>query len=414
MHISALAASKPPVAVNGTVPNVMANGFTTEDDPNHIDVFHEQPGLDARVLRENFPLELVELLESNPKFRRKILKQHGAVMANIVEAEVRRRERDAAIRMEEQRGTRIRARGEIAKGGLQKWVQRFLKPANQPEEPPADGKYMQEMYWSDEEEEWEEDDDALDERNRGVTVTKEDSAFAPLTDAALKRLRQTMTDMEYSDHPLNKIKGCIITGKDLARLRPGVWLNDEIVNAYLEMLAKRNEAVCEDDSVPTIRVMNSFFYTKLVMFIRSKGCSVYDYMRVRSWTRRFDAFSYDLMLIPINQSKTHWSLGVINFKEKTVQHLDSLGSGGSIKVRQHLMAWVRDEAADKKKPFDPAEWSMPQCDVPQQTNQDDCGVFLCKFADFLSRGWQSFTFEQKHMNYFRSRIAHELIMGRVA
>ncbi|CDF37848.1 unnamed protein product [Chondrus crispus] len=158
--------------------------------------------------------------------------------------------------------------------------------------------------------------------------------------------------------------------------------------------------------------MNSFFYTKLVRFNRAKGCSVYEYKQVRRWTRQFDVFSYDVMLIPINQANTHWTLGVINFKDQTVEHLDSMGTGGLLKVREHLMSWVRDEAADKSKPFSPNNWTMPPRDVPRQLNSDDCGVFLCKFADFISRGWQEFTFSQQHMNYFRSRIAHELLMER--
>lgn len=386
-------------------------------------------GLDRRELRENFPQELVELMEDNPKIAEKIFKLHGAGIANVVKAEVRKRERNREIRKEEEQRTRLQARADVEKGGssLRKTLQRVLgKCFDEPEQPPKNATHFDEVYWSDEDEDWDEgmDDQAVLERESQVTVTEEKSVFAPLTDSALKRLRQHMIRAEYSTSKLAKVNGCIITGKDLARLKPHVWLNDEIVNAYMELLGKRteehrNEGAKENstggenaDRTPNVKIMNSFFYAKLVQFNRAKGCSVYEYSRVRRWTRRFDVFSYDIMLIPINQSNTHWTLGVVNFKEKWVQHLDSMGTGGSMKVREHLLAWVRDEAADKKKVFEQDEWTMPTRDVPKQENSDDCGVFLCKFADFLSRGWTQFTFSQRHMKYFRSRIAHELLMGR--
>ncbi|CAN8074298.1 unnamed protein product [Agarophyton chilense] len=118
------------------------------------------------------------------------------------------------------------------------------------------------------------------------------------------------------------------------------------------------------------------------------------------------------MLIPINQQNLHWTLGIINFKDKIVAHLDSMGKGGSPEVRENLLRWVRDEAATKGHEFKATEWSADDVVVPQQTNSDDCGVFLCKYADFLSRGWSDFTFSQDHMNYFRARMAHELLMKK--
>lgn len=392
-------------------------------------IIRAHSGLDTRRLRENFPPELVELMEDNPRVAEKIFKQHGPQIAKVVEAQVRKRERSNDIKREEEQRKRLEAKVEADKAGtsLRKKIERILgKDLDKPEQPPADAEYFDEVYWSDEDEDWEEDMDeqAMQEREGKVSVTDDNSAFAPLTDSALKRLKQHMVTAEHSGAELAKVNGCIITGQDLARLKPSCWLNDEIVNAYMELLGKRNEEQTSNgekensahgggnNTVPRVRIMNSFFYSKLVQFNRAQGCSIYDYTRVRRWTRRFDAFSYDMMLIPINQSNTHWTLGVINFKEKWVQHLDSMGTGGSLKVRKHLLAWVRDEAADKKKHFVEDEWVMPTRNVPKQRNSDDCGVFLCKFADFLSRGWDDFTFSQDHMNYFRSRIAHELLMER--
>jgi Ulp1 family protease len=81
-----------------------------------------------------------------------------------------------------------------------------------------------------------------------------------------------------------------------------------------------------------------------------------------------------------------------------------------------LLRWVEDELKDKKQQvLDRSEWSraVHGRDVPQQTNSDDCGMFLCKFADFIARGAR-LNFSSRHMNYFRARMAHELLMKRVS
>lgn len=49
--------------------------------------------------------------------------------------------------------------------------------------------------------------------------------------------------------------------------------------------------------------------------------------------------------------------------------------------------------------------------VPQQDNCDDCGVFTCMFADYVSREAE-INFSQADMVNCRERIAWELIHGK--
>ena len=72
----------------------------------------------------------------------------------------------------------------------------------------------------------------------------------------------------------------------------------------------------------------------------------FDYQSMRRWTKRFDVFSYDMMLFLINQQNNHWTLGVVNFRNKVVEHLDSMGAGGSPNVPDYLLKWVFEEAMD--------------------------------------------------------------------
>jgi Ulp1 family protease len=41
--------------------------------------------------------------------------------------------------------------------------------------------------------------------------------------------------------------------------------------------------------------------------------------------------------------------------------------------------------------------------MPYQTNSSDCGVFVCKYAEYLSID-KIFDFNQKDMKYFRQKI----------
>ena len=46
--------------------------------------------------------------------------------------------------------------------------------------------------------------------------------------------------------------------------------------------------------------------------------------------------------------------------------------------------------------------------IPQQMNGSDCGMFTCKFAEYISRRAR-FTFSQNDMPYFRKRMIAEIV-----
>uniref|UniRef100_A0A914PYY7 Ubiquitin-like protease family profile domain-containing protein n=1 Tax=Panagrolaimus davidi TaxID=227884 RepID=A0A914PYY7_9BILA len=45
--------------------------------------------------------------------------------------------------------------------------------------------------------------------------------------------------------------------------------------------------------------------------------------------------------------------------------------------------------------------------IPTQQRDSDCGMFACKFAEYASRR-AKIDFDQKHMPYFRKRMAWEI------
>ncbi|VVB01533.1 unnamed protein product [Arabis nemorensis] len=125
-----------------------------------------------------------------------------------------------------------------------------------------------------------------------------------------------------------------INGKTLQCLMPTAWLNDEIVNLYLELLKEREAR----DPIKYLKChfFNSFFYTKLL------GCSGsnYDYQVVRRWTTKkklgYDLIDCHIICVPIHKG-THWTLAVINIKERKFMYLDSLAKAIPTKILNALV-----------------------------------------------------------------------------
>ena len=55
-----------------------------------------------------------------------------------------------------------------------------------------------------------------------------------------------------------------------------------------------------------------------------------------------------------------------------------------------------------------SKWSFFLAETPKQNNQYDCGVFLCKFIEYVYKQIP-FNFSQKDMKFFRYQIAEKLL-----
>lgn len=199
-----------------------------------------------------------------------------------------------------------------------------------------------------------------------------------------------------------------ITGEVLLCLRPGAWLNDEVINVYLELLKEREKR--EPQKFLKCHFFNTFFYKKII-----SGKGGYDYKAVRRWTSQrklgYGLIECDKIFIPIHK-EIHWCLAVINKKDEKFQYLDSLG-GKDTQVLRVLARYFVDEVKDKSgKDIDVSSWKQEFVeDLPEQENGFDCGVFMIKYADFYSRGL-GLCFSQEHMPYFRQRTAKEILRLR--
>ncbi|KAJ3699885.1 hypothetical protein LUZ61_003590 [Rhynchospora tenuis] len=198
-----------------------------------------------------------------------------------------------------------------------------------------------------------------------------------------------------------------ITKEIIRCLMPGGWLNDEVINLYLELLKERERR--QPERFLKCHFFNTFFYKKLI-----GGKGGYDYKAVKRWTTQkkigYSLIDCDKIFVPVHKGN-HWCLAVINVKQKSFQYLDSLGGMDGL-VLESVAKYLVDEAWDKNNvEMDTHSWKQETVSLPRQQNGYDCGMFMLKYIDFYSRG-MSLCFGQEDMEYFRKRTVKEILSLR--
>ena len=95
-----------------------------------------------------------------------------------------------------------------------------------------------------------------------------------------------------------------VDDEDILRLDEGEFLNDNLISFYLRYLQVKLETE-RPELLKKVYFFSSFFFEKLRS---TKGKINYD--GVKSWTAKFDLFSYDYIIVPVNEH-AHWYLAII-------------------------------------------------------------------------------------------------------
>uniref|UniRef100_A0A1Q3F0P1 Putative sentrin/sumo-specific protease n=1 Tax=Culex tarsalis TaxID=7177 RepID=A0A1Q3F0P1_CULTA len=231
---------------------------------------------------------------------------------------------------------------------------------------------------------------------------EEEEAYPELTEEHQGVIKRALYGGPRTDVVISKFN-ISITRNDLATLIGDNWLNDEVINFYMNLLMERSEQRAEQGA-PRVYAMNTFFIPKLL----SAGHS-----GLKRWTRKVDIFTYDIIPVPVHVGRVHWCMAIIDLKNKAIRYYDSMGTPNN-PVLNALEQYLRDESLDKrKKPFDTSDFqkqNMHEC--PRQMNGSDCGVFSCMFAEHEARG-REVGFCQQHMPYFRQKMIYEISQGRL-
>jgi len=224
-----------------------------------------------------------------------------------------------------------------------------------------------------------------------------------LTPEQEAKVKQIYKEKDYQKIYVT-INNIDIKYEDLQRILPGQWLNDELINCYMSII--NDESKKKENNYPKVHCFNTFF--NVMLLNNGKG---YSYQRVSKWTKTFDIFALDYVIIPVHVGGNHWCLGVINIRDKKIEYYDSMG-GTNPSCIKNLKQYVVDEHQAKKgSAIDITEWGTytPADSVPQQNNAFDCGVFMCQFAESIASANDIQNVNQVDMPYYRKRMMLEIL-----
>ncbi|WP_416879582.1 Ulp1 family isopeptidase, partial [Litorimonas sp.] len=175
----------------------------------------------------------------------------------------------------------------------------------------------------------------------------------------------------------------IIRRSSYMSLRPAKYINDEIVDGYLQFN--------HSDKNNVVPVLWSFFYTQLIndQQAESRGENASEnspslhqrrHQRVRSYIRRINLLDIDAVIIPICK-QSHWYAVVatdLNTDQPKLFVLNSLSSCGK----------QQETAYDLKRFFEielKKNVSVHIPEVPKQHNNVDCALFLMHNVELVTK-----------------------------
>jgi len=130
---------------------------------------------------------------------------------------------------------------------------------------------------------------------------------------------ETEDVVDCSNETIVQYKAWYLSREEYARFQPGVYLNDTIIDIFLDRLVNQ---VIPVELRSRVHVLTSHFYSTLE---KKK------YEGVQRWTKGVDIFSKDFILVPINDAM-HWSLAIICFPERLLKNAVPTTTTSSVEV----------------------------------------------------------------------------------
>lgn len=296
----------------------------------------------------------------------------------------------------------------------EEWVKKLIKEYNDTQEEfnSTRNYFMQEaLKWS--QVNYKDVETILEEKiSRHLRITEAALPVAPEDPYApiivplpeLTKAMEAKVKAAFTRHPENEVLikkfSLPITRKDIQTLNNLNWLNDEVINFYMQLLEERCQRL---EKYPSVHTFSTFFYIGL----QRRG-----HEGMKRWTKKVNIFEKDIIIVPIHLH-VHWCLVVVDLKKKEINYYDSMGNSND-ECLQHMKKYlVAEHKVKMEEELDLTDWKIRNVkDIPQQMNGSDCGVFACTYAEFSSRR-APFSFDQSKMQYFRRKMTYEIITGEL-
>nr|XP_017217396.1 PREDICTED: uncharacterized protein LOC108194972 [Daucus carota subsp. sativus] len=203
----------------------------------------------------------------------------------------------------------------------------------------------------------------------------------------------------------------------------GAWIDDRIIYGYMWLLREREEAIAAAGVYPRKPIyyfMDPFFIT-LAMEL--------DYTVLTERVKRFFVTwgscgigppinEVDYIFVPANVNGNHWILMVLSVKEWGVMVFDPMTNKAEhakeeqcvVGLLARMLRYLGPRLTVPKEDPLVQVWDA----MPKQNNYTDCGVYICKYMDYLLQGYDLSTlvWDASDLEVFRYRIAKELQKGK--
>ena len=248
-----------------------------------------------------------------------------------------------------------------------------------------------------------------------VDNAMEMTSYSPTDEEAIKNALSSKGDASEIVRSFGKYN---LTRHSMRKLRENEWINDDIIDAYI------------DDFQSRISFSSDIYICKTLMtcaLVNSHG--VYDYSTSAGkvdWD--VELSSRKRLAFIMNEGGVHWFTVIVYLKYRTILCLDSLNSTTEIRNRRcetytsHVCDYLSDRNRDRKcakdhqkLPDRSVEWDVRSIyDCPHQSNYKDCGIFAIKFVEAAMSeddpSKLSFNFNQDTIPLIRKYICHRILV----
>ncbi|KAF2103291.1 cysteine proteinase [Rhizodiscina lignyota] len=170
-----------------------------------------------------------------------------------------------------------------------------------------------------------------------------------------------------------------LTAAAIRTLEDDTWLNDEVINVYIQHAIDRKleQVGHSKGKTPRYWTLNSNWWETVES---NKWSQEEGFDKVMKWSKRAKVGGANLLeveqlFIPINRG-SHWLLLVISGTQRKVTLLNSI-TGAGLPSRDAFRAVRKYLALELGEKYVAGEWRMADGGSPQQRNGSDCGVFVC-------------------------------------
>lgn len=260
-----------------------------------------------------------------------------------------------------------------------------------------------------------------------LSADKKRNALSEEHIAFLRQLSAADRPGAESVRPRNRAN-ITLTVADYRALSDNHWLNDAVMNSYIELLNRRDDQLrAEHEKKRALerfrpappyagaRVMSTFFLDRL--WSEHQG---YNYLCVSRWAVKagVDLKTVDQVLIPVNLDRVHWVLIVVDLHRREFLFCDPYGSADQSGTVRHVRRWLRDEAVQQLGADMVAEWAIEDWEavvgngLPKQVDSSSCGVFTLMAASVLAVG-ETCRHTQDDIPDLRRRLAIDLYLDDI-